>query len=63
MVMPVGDTKVVCLDCGWHKVIHQPSDVVIFPSKCPKCHHSKLSHEILQKKHLGLRKLFKLFWP
>lgn len=59
MVMPIGNIKVTCLDCGWHTVIYQPSDVVCLPNQCPNCHYAKLSHEILQKKYLGLRKLFK----
>jgi ribosomal protein S27E len=37
MVMPVGNIKVTCLDCGWHKVIYQSSDVVMLPKQCKKC--------------------------
>lgn len=59
MVMPVGNIKVTCLDCGWHKVIYQSSDVVMLPKQCKKCGGESLSTEIMTMRYM-LRKIFRL---
>lgn len=37
MVMPVGPLKFSCYACGWSKVIHQRTDVIMGPGSCPQC--------------------------
>ena len=59
MVMPIGNIKVTCLDCGWHKVIYQSSDVVMLPKQCEKCGGERLSTEIMTMRYM-LRKTFRL---
>ncbi len=60
MVMPVGNIKVTCLDCGWHKVIYQSSDVVMLPKQCKKCGGLRLESAMVNKSKSLLQRLLNL---
>lgn len=36
--------KTSCKHCGWSTVIHQPSDVIMRPSRCARCGSDDLTH-------------------
>lgn len=57
--MPVGNIKVTCLDCGWHKVIYQSSDVVMLPKQCKKCGGLRLETQMVSTPKSFLQKLLK----
>ena len=61
MVIPIGNIKVTCLDCGWHKVIYQPSDVVFLPKSCQKCKGMRLETQMMGTPKSLLQKLLKLW--
>lgn len=60
MVRPIGNIKVTCLDCGWHKVIYQSSDVIFLPKSCQKCGGERLESKNVNKSKSLLQRLLNL---